>query len=223
MTRPWAVEWRAGTASELHAREVDPGAGGRRVEVLEPTAPALVLGSTQPESAADPVAVAATGVDLVRRRSGGGAVLLLPGRSAWIDVTISRDDELWSDDVARAFHWLGHAWVRATRLLGVPAEVHTGPPRENAWSRRVCFAGVGAGEVLVEGRKLVGISQRRTRAGARFQCVVHRTWDPVPLLGLLALDDLDRADGLGALSGSATGIDLPPDAVVGALVSALPD
>lgn len=222
MTKPWAVEWRAGTAGELHARDLDPGEG-RRVEVLEPTGPALVLGSTQPESAADPTAIAATGVELVRRRSGGGAVLLLPGRSTWIDVTISRDDELWSDDVARAFHWLGHAWARAAGLLGVAATVHTGPPQENPWSRRVCFAGVGAGEVLAGGRKLVGISQRRTREGARFQCILHRTWDPVPLLGLLALDDLERAHGLAELDGVATGIDLPPDAVVGALVSALPD
>ena len=41
------------------------------------------------------------------------------------------------------------------------------------WCPLVCFAGVGPGEVLAGGRKLVGISQRRTRAGARFQCAVH--------------------------------------------------
>lgn len=221
-TRPWAVEWRAGTGSELHGRPLDPGEG-RRVEVLEVSGPALVLGSTQPESAADPGALEATGVELVRRRSGGGAVLLLPGRSTWVDVTISRDDPLWSDDVAVAFHWLGHAWVAAAKLLGVPAEVHTGPPQETSWSRRVCFAGLGAGEVVSGGRKLVGISQRRTREGARFQCAVLRTWDPVPLLGLLALDDMERAFGLAALDQVATGIDLPPDAVVGALVTALPE
>jgi hypothetical protein len=217
----WRVERRVGSATELHERALDPGTG-RRLEVLEVERPALVLGSTQPESTADPVAVRVTGTEVVRRRSGGGAVLLLPGRSTWIDVTIGRDDPLWSDDVAVAFHWLGRAWADAARRYGVDAEVFTGRPVENPWSRRVCFAGLGAGEVTVGHRKLVGISQRRTREGARFQCIVHRAWDPVPLLGLLAVDDLDRAYGLAQLADVATGLDLPTELVVNALVASLP-
>jgi hypothetical protein len=55
-----------------------------------------------------------------------------------------------------------------------------------AWSRLVCFAGIGPGEVLVGGRKAVGISHRRTRAGARFQCVAHRRWPGEELVALLA-------------------------------------
>lgn len=218
----WRVERRAGTATELHDRPLDPGPGGRSVEVLEVTRHALVLGSTQPETDADPAAIEVTGTELARRRSGGGAVLLLPGRSTWIDVTISRDDPLWSDDVAIAFHWLGGAWALAARSFGVEAAAHVDRPLETRWSRRVCFAGIGAGEVVVGHRKLVGISQRRTRDGARFQCVVHRTWDPAPVLGLLALSDVDRAHGLVELSEIATGLDVPGDQVVSALVAALP-
>jgi hypothetical protein len=37
---------------------------------------------------------------------------------------------------------------------------------------------VGTGEVSVGERKLVGLSQRRTREGARFQCLVHLAWRP---------------------------------------------
>lgn len=218
----WRLERRAGTAAELHDRPLDPGPSGRLVEVLEVTRHALVLGSTQPEADADPAAMEVTGTELARRRSGGGAVLLLPGRSTWIDVTISRDDRLWSDDVAIAFHWLGGVWASAARSLGVEAAVHVDRPLETRWSRRVCFAGIGAGEVVVGHRKMVGISQRRTRDGARFQCVVHRTWDPVPVLGLLALSDVDRAHGLVELSELATGLDVPGDQVVSAFVAALP-
>ncbi len=50
----------------------------------------------------------------------------------------------------------------------------------------MCFAGVGPGEVLLGRRKLVGISQRRTRGGARFQCMVHVRWTPDVLVSLLA-------------------------------------
>ena len=217
----WCVEWRTGSAEELHHRPLDPGAG-RLVEVLDITAPALVLGSTQPESDVDDVAVEATGIDVVRRRSGGGAVLLLPERATWVDVTIGRDDTLWQDDVALAFHWLGAAWADAVRRLGADGQVHLGRPVETAWSRRVCFAGLGSGEVVVDGRKLVGISQRRTRDGARFQCIVHRAWDPVPILGLLALDDRDRAAGLLALGDLGTGLDASTDQVVSALTASLP-
>lgn len=217
----WRVESRTGSAAELHARDLEAG-DGRLVEVLAVTGPALVLGSTQPEAAADAAAAAATGTEIARRRSGGGAVLLLPGRCTWIDVTISRDDPLWHDDVATAFHWLGRAWTGAVGRFGVEATVHLDRPVSSPWSRRVCFAGLGAGEVVVGGRKLVGISQRRTRDGARFQCVLHRSWDPVPLLGLLALDEHERAYGLTELVDVAAGIDVPSDDVVDALVTSLP-
>ncbi|MEO8162896.1 MAG: hypothetical protein ABI590_03865, partial [Ilumatobacteraceae bacterium] len=48
------------------------------------------------------------------------------------------------------------------------------------------FAGLGPGEVLTNGRKVVGISQRRTNQSARFQCFVHRRWVPQTFLSFLA-------------------------------------
>jgi lipoate-protein ligase A len=149
--------------------------------------PALVLGSTQRPDVADLAAVAASGVELVRRRSGGGAVLLMPGEVMWADVVVPAGDPLWDDDVGRATHWLGAAWAEALRACGVPgAEVHHGPMRRDRLSSLVCFAGLGPGEVLVGGRKAVGISQRRTKEWARFQCAAYRHWDPAALVGLLA-------------------------------------
>ena len=47
-----------------------------------------------------------------------------------------------------------------------------------AWSSMICFDGVGAGEVLVDGRKLVGISQRRMRHAARLQCCWYAAYEP---------------------------------------------
>ena len=56
----------------------------------------------------------------------------------------------------------------------------------NTWSELVCFAGIAPGEVLLDGVKLVGLSQRRTRRGARFQCAVNRRFDGDLLIELLA-------------------------------------
>ena len=71
----------------------------------------------------------------------------------------------------------------------------------------MCFAGLGPGEVTVDGRKVVGISQRRTRAAARFQCVVLERWDPDAVVALL--DPAVRpAVPLGPVA-SGAGVDLP--------------
>ena len=63
--------------------------------------------------------------------------------------------------------------------------VHDGAMASTAWSKLVCFDGVGAGEVLVGGRKLVGLSQRRTRHAARLQCCWYSSYDASLLVELL--------------------------------------
>ena len=217
MTRGWAVDRLTGSAADLHARPFDPPVQ-RRLVVLDVTGVALVLGSTQRETEVDTDALGRRGVELVRRRSGGGAVLLAPGETLWVDVELPRDDPRWDDDVGRAFHWLGHAWADALEELGTTCHVHAGPLRETRLSRAICFAGLGPGEVTVDGRKVVGISQRRTRDGARFQCVVHRRWDPATVLELLRLEGTDRGLALEELTAAAAGLPLDWTDLVEALV-----
>lgn len=173
--------------------------------LVEVDRPALVLGSTQPGAAVDRSRAAAADVEVVRRRSGGGAVLLRPGEVLWADVLVPAGHRLHQADVGHAFHWLGRTWAGALAAVGVEAEPHEGRPVPSRWSDRVCFAGVGPGEVTVGGAKVVGMSQRRTRAGALFQCGALLVWDPGPLLDLLALDDAERAAGRRDLTGVAAG------------------
>jgi lipoate---protein ligase len=162
-------------------------AGGRHLWLLEASSPALVLGSTQPDADANAAACAAAGVEVARRRSGGGAVLVGAEECVWIDVLVPRDDPLWHDDVGRASWWLGDAWMTALAASGVDGcRVHHGGLVPSAWSKVVCFAGLGPGEVVDDaGAKVVGISQRRTRSMARFQCAVPLRWEPERLSGLL--------------------------------------
>ena len=146
---------------------------------------AIVLGSSQPAEHVVPVACALAGIDIVRRRSGGGAVLLQPGDALWVDVLIPSGHPRWTADINSSAWWLGEAWQRALRTVGVDGTtVHRGPMIRTPWSGHLCFAGVGGGEVLLGGRKVVGISQRRTRAGARFQCALYHVWRPDAHVGL---------------------------------------
>ncbi|HYT37992.1 MAG TPA: hypothetical protein VEN99_00705, partial [Acidimicrobiia bacterium] len=180
--------------------------------------PTLVLGSSQADDVVDWERVRERGVEVVHRRSGGSAVLVEPGAAVWVDVTIPAGDPLWDHDVGRAFHWLGAAWaevVNAVIPAGPPARWHEGALRRTPWSAAVCFAGLGPGEVTVGGRKVVGLSQRRTREAALFQCCAVLRWEPERLLDLLALDDTDRARGVAELAGVATGIGTGVDLVTG--------
>ena len=152
-------------------------------EVDEPT---LVLGSAQHFDLVDAGTALRKGIRVVRRRSGGGGVLLMPGECVWLDLEIPADDERWHADVGRAMWWVGELWCAALGELEPDAVVHRGPMLRTAWSADVCFSGTGPGEVLRGESKLVGISQRRTRAAARFQTMIHRRWRPDVVAALVS-------------------------------------
>ena len=213
------MERRRGDAGALH--DVTDLDGGRRVLTCEVTHPAWVLGSAQPDATVERVAAEGAGIAVVRRRSGGGAVLLVPHQHVWVDVVLPADDPLAEDDVERATWWLGDAWARALATLGVPSpQVHRRGVTDRALGRVVCFAALGPGEVAAGGRKVVGVSQRRTRSWTRLQCVVHLHFDAATTASLVATDERDRLeqlldDGVGGLErwSDATG----PDVVDGFL------
>jgi len=223
----WECEWPLGSVAERHLR--DPGFDSRRVLLHEVDRPTLVLGSAQRDGrwVPDEGRLQSAGCDLVRRRSGGGGVLLRPGHVFWADVLLPRGDVLWDDDVGRSGLWLGDVWSAVLGGLGLFAEVHRGPLVRGDWSEVVCFAGLGPGEVSVNGRKVVGISQRRSRQGARFQCAALLEWRPQEMVDLFGLKPADRASA--DLGERAVGLadllagDAPsPEELAAAFVAALP-
>lgn len=135
-----------------------------------------------------------------------------PATSAWVDVFVPTGDPLWHADVGKAFHWLGRTLAAAFADVGVPASMHPGPYEAGPSDGLLCFASLGPGEVVVDGRKLVGISQRRTREGSRFQCITYERFELGPLASVVdaatAARALDRAIGWAdlGLAASPSGI-----------------
>jgi lipoate-protein ligase A len=215
----WQVEHHRAGAGQLHDLAL-PDPATRAVWVLEVERPALVLGSTQDEGVVDPRVATTLGIEVARRRSGGGAVLLVPGEVAWLDVIVPHGDPLWHDDVSKAGVWLGQTWTATLADLGITGTtVHmerlaTG----GALGRLVCFAAVGPGEVTLGQRKIVGVSQRRTRAAARFQCAVYRRWAPELLIPLLRLGD----EASWPLQVAAGGVGASPSKIVTSFLQHLP-
>ena len=205
----WSIERRTDSARDLHAPWPAPGERGRRTVGLCMVvgAPTLVLGSAQDEDVVDAARAARSGVEVARRASGGGAVLVGPGAQVWVDVWVPRHDELWDEDVVRSSWWLGEVWTSALERLGARGlAVHRRRATRTEWSDVVCFAGLGPGEVTSGTAKVVGVAQRRTREGARLHSVAPLSWEPAELLTLLALDDEQVRDAHRTLDDVATGI-----------------
>jgi lipoate-protein ligase A len=142
------------------------------------TPPALVLGSAQPESDA------ATAIDVVKRGTGGGAVLCDAG-TLLIDLAVPAGHALAPEDVTDAYRPLGEALQAALAGLGVDCrtvtveEARTMDDARKAAARRACWAGLSPYElVLGDGRKLVGLAQRRRRGAVLHQIAIPVTTPP---------------------------------------------
>ena len=188
MTTP-SMEWGrhdwTGTAADFHAMELP---NERALWWCNVETPTLILGSTQSVDDVNQKIADESGVLVSRRRSGGGAVFVHPSDSVWLDITISRNDPLWKGDVSQSMLWLGELFVEALSPW-VRANVYRDSFSAGVDGRIVCFASTSPGEVFVGANKLLGISQRRGREGARFQCVLYRHWLPGDWSHVLASSD----------------------------------
>lgn len=163
----------SGSVEYLHAlpMPVADDAEGPQLWVLRPTGPAVVRGSAQKPDLFDGEYLQANGVELAGRRSGGAAVWIEPASVVWIDVLAPRGSPMWSDDLVQTFLGVGRRWQQALQTCGIESELVERAPERGGASDLACWAGLGWGEVVVGGAKVVGLSQRRTRWGARVQCM----------------------------------------------------
>ncbi len=187
--------------------DAEAGTAGLLAALVDP--PALVLGSAQRADTVDAPACERAGLVAVRRGSGGGAVLCDAGLLE-VDVALPAGHRLHEADVGRSYAWLGAAWREAlagvgveTRVLG-EREARGAAADRRAAARAACWAGLSPGEVVLpDGRKLVGLSQRRRGGATLFQCGIACTGSPARVLSYLRLDARERAVAAAALRQTA--------------------
>lgn len=117
---------------------------------------------------------------IIDRAAGGGAVLVGPwmlGASVALPLA---HPLVAGGSVALSYRWLGELFVAALAEHGVaavslPRAQTWKAPQDLAWA---CFAGMSPWEVAVDGRKLVGFAQRRSRHGVLL--VAGALLSPVP-------------------------------------------
>lgn len=186
--------------------------------------PAITCGRAQMKTV-DMAAVAASGLELVARGSGGGPVLWDDDLIA-IDVILPEGDPRLPTDIVAAYRWVGEAVASALTALGITGARAVPPDEARAWPTGVasglCFGGLSPWEVVVGDRKVLGLAQVRKQAGAILQVGVPMHLDAGRLAAAVgapraAADDLaDRTAGVRDLAPHAT-----RDQVTEALIAAL--
>ena len=191
---------------EALAEAVDAGGSEPVLRLYRWTPPCLSLGFSQPYEAADAAFCAAHGVDVVRRPTGGRAVLHHLELTYSVSAPLGRGP--FSNDLQAAYRAICAALVAGLRDLGVPADLSGAPEDGHISPTRAipCFIGPAAGEIVTAGRKLVGSAMRRVGNSILQHGSILEGWDGLLQAGALGLADdsllrravVTLADVLGA-------------------------
>ncbi len=127
----------------------------------------ISLGYGQPlDHRIDLAAAAALGIGLVRRPTGGSAILHEgPELELTYSVAAREGDFDGASDLLETYRWIGAALAAGINRLGVPVEMVPAQPSDPAAMPTFCFARTGSYELEVAGLKVVGSAQRRQGAG----------------------------------------------------------
>ncbi len=181
--------------------------------------PMLIVGSTQTVDLANGT------VPVLRRRSGGGAVLLHPDSAVWVDVVVPRHHPLYETQIERSSMWLATA---IQREFAGDFELPLDIARVNGidqFGHLLCFGGIGIGELTCAGRKVIGVAQRRGKWGARMQILAYTQPMGEATVAAMSSASLDRPAGEAAdeLDERAMALQQPATEIVQRLLSTIAD
>lgn len=126
------------------------------VRVYSWSEPTLSFGRNQKTSGYDRDTLAAKRISVVRRPTGGRAIL--HHREITYSVTAPAES---GGSIAAEYAWINELLLDALRSLGVRAEIAQRTERAPAPDANPCFATATPGEITSAGRKLVGSAQYR--------------------------------------------------------------
>lgn len=122
--------------------------------------PCLSLGYSQAYSDVDQDQLTANNWDVVRRPTGGRAILHTDELT--YAVIGSKNDPRLAGSLMDSYRRISQALFTALIQLGLPAEVHTGKDPD-AQNQPVCFENPSDFEITVEGKKIIGSAQARKK------------------------------------------------------------
>jgi len=157
--------------------------------------PTLSLGYAQRCDGINLTACRASMVTLIRRPTGGRAVLhrqdltyslILPLRPPWATCSI-----------AESYRLINRCLRRGLEMLGVKASIWPRSTVAHGALTPFCFPTIARDEIVVDGKKVIGSAQRRFPAGLLQQGSILLDFDPGGILALVC--DRERAAAARAL------------------------
>jgi len=122
--------------------------------------PAVSFGYHQNANDFDQITISQHGYGLVRRPTGGRAIL--HADELTYAVVGSSPSDLFGFTLHEAYMTINRSLLMFLGQLGIQADISAGESRE-AMRDLVCFQSAGQHEISVGGKKLIGSAQRRTR------------------------------------------------------------
>ena len=125
--------------------------------------PCLSLGHAQPFADVDFSRLQAHGWEVVRRMTGGRAILHTDELT--YSVTGPIDEPRLAGTVLESYNRLAGALLAAVHALGLPVEMKEGKAENGGEPNPVCFEVPSTYEITVNGKKLIGSAQARRKEG----------------------------------------------------------
>jgi lipoate-protein ligase A len=162
LTPPKGGAWNmAVDEAILEAAERDESRPTLRLYSWEP--PCLSLGRAQPVADADRERLQTNGWEIVRRITGGRAILHTDELT--YSVTGPADEPRLAGSVLESYNRLAKALLSAMQALGLTVEVQPGKAASDGDLNPVCFEVPSTYELTVHGKKLIGSAQARRKGG----------------------------------------------------------
>ena len=123
----------------------------------------LSLGHAQPFADVDVHRLHARGWDVVRRATGGRAILHTDELT--YSVIAPNDEPRLAGTVLESYNRLAQALLLAVKKLELPVEMKEGKPENGSSPNPVCFEVPSTYEITVDRKKLIGSAQARKKEG----------------------------------------------------------
>jgi len=149
--------------------------------------PCLSLGRNQPYAEVDAARCAARGYDVVRRPTGGRAILHTDELT--YSIAGPADEPRLRGGVLEVYHRLSAGLLDGLRRLGIEVQETPAENRAGGDASAACFDVPSAHEITVAGRKLVGSAQCRRGGWVLQHGSLPLSGDVARIVDGLALDD----------------------------------
>lgn len=171
---------------------------------------AVIMGCSQKPDQAQQQRAEQAGLPIMRRGSGGGAVLAGPWMLS-VTLFIPADHAIAEQNIIEIFSWFEQIWLTALHQCGVPCKGVDQPiidrSKEISETRQLkwaCYASLSHGEVVSEDdRKLVGLAQIRKRKGVALVSGLHLQPCDWTTLSEIVVAKAGQGESLAALNSDA--------------------